>query len=209
MSALLLDNDLVACRVWCQDLEQASVNTFNFLITNVTGNPVLGDLATDLQTFMAAAIKALINNGATYKGFQLGLPLRIPQPVWEPYTTGTGIGTAGANALPRQACGLFTHITAYSGPANRGRTYLPFPSTTDDAASGVPNSSYQTRVATLTGNLLSVGAIGSGGNTATATWVVHSRVHGTSRQVDTAIFRTAWATQKKRGTYGRPNNSPI
>lgn len=114
-------------------------------------------------------------------------------------------GTIGGNALPGQVSGILTHQSTVIGRHNRGRSYIPFPAVADDSVDNTPTDGYVTR-------LLAVG-------TAMRTFVAATGVNGTfafepavavagAGGAVTVVSERAnqrWATQRRRGDYGRLN----
>src|SRR5229473_366605 len=147
MATSLLPDDVLAFKVITQDAEQVAITTFHYHIVSV-GTPAGtdADFNTGLEGVIASNWKALINGNATFKGSITSFSNRVPRPVAVIETGSAGAGTGGANALPRQASGLFSLQTAFAGRKFRGRNYIPFPSTTDDAATGIPGAPYLTKL---------------------------------------------------------------
>jgi hypothetical protein len=210
VATALQAGDILEFKIWTTDSEQASVNTFHYLVDTV-GTPAGtdADFNTGLESLVAATWKTLINNNATFKGTTTQIINRIPKPVYVTETGSAGVGSAGAIAGPRQAAGLISLKTNYAGSRYRGRSYIPFPSSTDMSGNGVPGSAYTTKLTTLNGILLAWVTVTTGGRSADFDLVVYSKKFSTTALVLTILARTAWATIKKRGTYGRPNTSPI
>ncbi len=154
---------------------------------------------------------ALLNNNANYRGSTLArvtgtLPLESPVST----IANAAIGTAGATALPKQAAGLLSLYTGFRGKHYRGRVYLPFPSSTDDTGDGSPTAGYVTRLGNLGTALLSVVTATSGASSAQFNAVTYTKNVLFPPQAYTSFAaRGAFATQKRRGDYGRINVSPI
>jgi hypothetical protein len=125
-------------------------------------------------------------------------------------TTGNGFGDNAGDALPRQTSGIISLVTALGGRKNRGRVYVPFPSETDNAIAGHPTAGYVTALgdlaAILTGPYIGVGA---GGNTNDLQPVILHRVDGSVTPITGHFERSFWATQRRRGDFGRPNTGPF
>ena len=124
------------------------------------------------------------------------------------------MGTGGATSLPKQTCGLASIKTALAGRRYRGRMYLPFPSVTMDTGDGVPTAGYQVNVVNAVTVMLSVNNITVGGRTANwNTVLVHKAgktpIPASPTPITTFVIDGGWATQRKRGYFGRINESPI
>lgn len=123
------------------------------------------------------------------------------------------VNVAGTNAdptLPTQDRGLVSWKTAYSGRAYRGRTYLPTPSTDSLTTTGKVATTTQTAWTAWAAYMIS--PIVSGGTT----WIpgVYHRkptadISSTFDQFTSAIVSDLFATQRRGGQYGRPNQLPF
>jgi len=208
--------DIWMYRAYCQQGPQVSVNTHFFkVITNGGGF----DAQEAIDSITAAArplYRALIPGGATFLGGE-GTNLTIVPTPFKNQSSQPGAGLATGISLPTQVCGIYTKHTEVAGPSGRGRTYVPFPS--DDAlgavaGSDIPTAAYQLKVFNLSGNFSGTVAY------LTATLIAFQVQWGLYREpptpappVFTPIISTVahrlWATQKRRGDYGRPNVSPF
>lgn len=212
-------SDLVLLRIWCADTEQAAVNTCWYQVAAVGATPATDeDFATQMNTLLAPLYKPVLNAHAEYRGTQVQIMLPVPpnhaaySPVFD--NSLVGPGTGGADALPRQTCGLGSFQTAKPRQANRGRIYYPFPGTIADVGDGSPVAGYVAAIGIITADL-SVGiAVVAGARTATLVRVLR---HGKDKTgftppvtpVTGSTVATKWATQRRRGSFGRANSSPI
>jgi hypothetical protein len=219
MATPLQPTDLVQVRLWCTNSEQASVNSFWYLISSV-GSPAASDqdLATELGAgFMASVVPPVINNLTTYNGVQaqihrlaLGIPIVFAA---VSSVTGAGPGTGGAIALPRQTAGLTHWSTHLAGRAYRGRTYWPFPATAHDTGDGTPTTAYVTAINAIASGLVAITGI-SGSGTAGCNFVINHRKNKAGiippqTFIISGTSEAKWGTQRRRGSFGRPNVSPI
>jgi len=209
MSQVLVAGNIIAARAWCVTGNQASVNSFYYRVVGV-GTPAATDkdFCDNFDTVVAADMKALIYNGASYKGIQAQIIWPPPLPADVVTVTNAGAGTAGANAMALQTSGIISWYTALAGRAQRGRTYAPFPSTTDNS-NGVPSAGYVTKLTNLATASQALVNILSGGRSATVVPVIWHRGTHTTDDIKAFFARAVWATQRRRGAYGRGNASPI
>jgi len=210
MALPLAPGDIMKCRVWCADAEQASVNTYYFLVNDI-GTPAAtdSDLAQGLDTLLAPLYKAIITNDASYRGVEVQIASQIPLPVPQFWATHTGAGTAGTPGLPRQAAGLVSFRTTLAGPGHRGRVFLPFVAAASNRAPGQTTTTYIDDVTDLMNALTNYSAVSSGGRTATVQFGIFSKKNSNFFALENFIVAAGWATQRRRGSYGRPNVSPI
>lgn len=211
---VVVPGNIITLRAWCSQGNQASVNTFHYLAGATSGLGVTTEeIAIEFDALISTDMKSLLNNVATYNGVQCYVN-QVPLPLPQEATAGAGSGIGGATSLPPQSCGLTEWETAFAGPANRGRTYWPFPSTTEDSTGGIPGAGYQTLLATLAGLIIAHNTFGTGGNTSAVSLVIkHGKNKAGIIPAPTPIVNAStigkWATQKRRSAFGRPNVSPI
>jgi hypothetical protein len=212
----------VRCRVWTTTTGaggQAAVNTEHYLVASVGATPATDlDVATTLDSIVENEYKVLMTGIAEYRGVQAQILNTIPPYLAfyaEQFTiANAGAGTAGTVALPGQVCGIGSYQTLQAGRAFRGRVYIPFPDVADDNGGGSPTNSYITRLNLLVSSL-SVGlSVAVAGRTATLVRVLlHRKNKAGTTPTPTPIlsFETTqgWATQRRRGSFGRQNRSPI
>ncbi len=222
MAQALAVGNFVKARIWCSSAlgnGQASVNTLWYVVGAI-GTPASTDqdVATTLDALIAAQMKGLICNISTYKGVQAQicspvLPFRATY-VAQGAIGNAGAGTAGANGLPPQTSGLISFQSALANVQNRGRFYIPFPAQLDDSGGGAPTGGYVARANALAVNVAAGLAPTTGGRTATLVRVLVHRLNKAglaipATPVISSNASTLWATQRRRGDFGRQNVSPI
>lgn len=216
MSTVLNAGDLIQYRVWCLQAEQASVNTFYYLVSAPTGSPVTDlDGARTFDAAIASLYKAIMSTDASYRGVQANIVQRVPLPAAVFYNGSVGAGGEAPPDCPRQTCGLVSWQTQLAGRRYRGRFYMPFPSVGNVQTDGIPTAAYVTSLNNLASAIRNYNVItnvGATGNMA-ATLVIHHRPGKsptpTVTPVSGQITSVKFATQRRRGSYGRANSSPI
>lgn len=212
-------NDVIAMRVWCTSAEQAAVNTFNFAVLAISAPAATDQDAADaFSTVIAPDYKAIMSTVDNFNGVQCqiidrGFPTVLFVPANDTTDAGPGI-LAGPN-LPRQACGLISWRTTKAGRKYRGRTYLPFPNGNLDTGIGAPTGGAVTAFTALANNVLNFTAIP--GFSITLGLVLRHRgfpravppIPPTDDPIADYSVPAKWATQRRRGSYGRANVSPI
>jgi hypothetical protein len=211
MTQPLTLNCVVKAQLWTVDVEQASVNTWHYQIVDLTGTPVLlEEFATKFLGVIIPLYAPMISANADIVGgvFQVVQPL--PLRVAVKSISGAQSGTAEMPAMPRQTAGLISWKTTLAGPGGRGRTYIPFPGVAATEGLGVPTDAYVTSMTDLATALFSLPVItGAAGGTATAKIGLKRQTPAEFVQFTAAVPNKKWATQKRRGSYGRPNFSPL
>ena len=204
-------------RTFAYSGNQMAVNTRYLTITSLTGAPPSESAFVNaLDATLAAVYKQALANVAQYIGSDIqNITAVKPYPSQVGATANTGNGTGGTTPMPGQVAGLVSTYTALSGRNYRGRAYIPFPPTAAGTTTtpSAPTTAYQTI-------LNSIGALTSGGQSLTVTgtivnfsWVIrHSSPPAIKDGYTTTtsyLGKPSWATQKKRGDYGRTNAIPV
>jgi hypothetical protein len=212
-------NDVVQVRLWTTATDQAAVNTFYYAVTLVGGTPATDqDLVDTFDTTIAIGILPMLDVSSLYNGCQAkvivsgGIEI---DPIGVASTTGSAAGTATGVNQSRQTAGINTWLTNKSGPANRGRTYWPFPAVTADTTDGVPTAAYLALMTTLCQSINNFDLVT--GTTTTIQQVLFRKgkphnvppIPFSDDDITGYIVRPKWATQRRRGSYGRQNVSPI
>jgi hypothetical protein len=196
--------DIYQVDVHCHALDQGAINVYHFAILATAGAPTHVTLAGTLDILAAGTYPPCLSATASYEGVELR---RIKPTKSRPVlASAPAVGSGGTPLMPRQVSGIWTKQSAGVGPGKRGRVYVPFPSSIDtNGLIDEPNATYLGNLATLatdwTGSeILTDGA----GNTTTVQFGLLSRA-GVFTPCDDFRINAKWATQRRRGKYGRPN----
>lgn len=218
MTQLLKANDLLRTRFWVKDGDQAAVNTMYFLMTGANvGGVTDQDAADSLQVVFNPLYIAVLNNNAEWRGVQAQL---VTTPTSNPAIANTNplVGTAGPIALPKQTSSLIQFQTLLAGRKYRGRIYIPFPATTAMALDGAPSATYLTNlgaIVTAISNLTFMVNVAGTKYIACQQVIPHFLKKGQvgPEEQPTLVASwsnsSRWATQRRRGAFGRQNLSPI
>ena len=185
--------------------QQLGLNLRHYQVTAVGGQGVtLGQIATNVGTVIGPLYQAVMGGGASYQGCLariVGIGPASP-PAWD--TIGTGPGIGPGDLLGKQLAGLISWYTAFSGRGNHGRTYVPFPSEGNNDPGGVPSAAYVSGITNIANAWFSVRSVGAI-DTSTLTPVLFHRAQGSSTPLLGLAVRSLWATQRRRGDFGRVN----
>lgn len=220
MSALVLQaGDVHRLIIYTYMNGQLGMNTFHTICNTVDpGPPSMINIAQFWATLFPSKYVQVMANEATYLG--LGLRHIDPLPIGSEAVSivGTGPGVGGTPPLPSQTCGLITQVGGLPALARKGRTYLPFPPSAASVAPGVPSAGYLTGIQPI-GNILINTWNMTGPYTGTqfnfiCGWRPPQPTHTPpllrSYAVPQFFVRAAkWATQRRRGGFGRPNALPF
>jgi hypothetical protein len=168
------------------------------------------------NAFLAAGIGViygtLIANGATMQGVRYA-PQPNPMGLAPIYSSATNTaGTGGAVALPKQATALIRFKTLLLGGSGENRLYIPFPPATANETTGEPTATYigllNTMALILAGPVACQSTTGGSGQLIPT---LNRRPTSTFplTQIQAGLAGHAWATQRRRGDYGRTNRSPF
>lgn len=203
-------NEIWEVRVVCYSASQIGVNTVHYRITQAT-NPIGDNIAAaQISLALAPLYKAYLPQTANYLG--VSVQRAYPLPRTRAYATKAdqGPGTQLLDMMPKQVSGLIKCWADAGGPAYRGRIYLPFPCEADNDANGQPTNSWNTLATPIKNYLYSVITVTSGGNTNDWTPVIYHRAGpSNSPTIVQAQVVLKWATQKRRGDFGRINALPF
>jgi hypothetical protein len=204
---------------WSTLLEQAAVNVRYWrVIAQPGGEPSPLAIAGFFSATFHAIYKAVLANTAFFHGVHAMKWRPAPPQVGSVNTVNQGPGTAGTEALPKQVSGIITLTTGNATRRGRGRVYVPFPSEAHSNPNGNPLQLYTDQLVNLAVSFrLELSMIG--GNTDTTFRPV---LFGRARpaignrpalpeiitDITGAVARPKFATQRRRGNYGRPNSAP-
>lgn len=164
-------------------------------------------MGTAIQTGVLAAL-SIKANVLGYRATNVYSLLPAGRPTFGTATDGSS-GDFGTKLLPTQTSGLISLRTARIGQKYRGRIYIPFPDTFYSSTnSGQPAGAYLAVLSGLGGQLLGFTGFTAGSGTVVACDAVlwHSAAQ-TRTSIVEANASVKWATQKRRGMYGVPNNT--
>lgn len=221
MSIPLIVGDLLEWTIATHLNDQVGINVFHARVAApLTGTPNDADTLNGLDNLAAPLWKSAMCTPTVYRGSMLRL-IRAGSP-FAPvvYTGNTGTGTFAGSPGPSQARGLISWQTALAGRSFRGRSYIPFPGQGANTADGLPNNGYlavlTTIISLITTNPLPITV---SGQTARLIFGIYHRkpptppatipLAGTITDISAGRRSLQWATQKRSGSFGRPNPLPF
>ncbi len=204
----LINGDLVEMTIYCKFDEQVSANVLCFVASSVTPGPTVQTVASAYDGAYGPIMKDWVCDAAEYLGVSVrNLTATVPE-ISAIAKANAGGGDSG-NSLPRQLAGLISWRTSVGGPRGRGRTYLPFPGV-DFLLNDHINAA---GVAVMNDfGVQFVGpdvVVGDGGSVTLTGSIRHRGLFAPlSHVVQTFTESTQFATQRRRGFFGRPNGVP-
>jgi len=201
--------DVIQITTWCQADDQAGLNVFHYRVTAVSsvGSNSTSNLAAGLQSAgLPAAMKAALSSKAYYKGM-LVRRLYTDLSVDIGDATGGGQGTVSGDMLPRQICGFIRKQSDVPGRRLSGRFYMPFPGEGSNDPDSIPTETYQGLLQDIATILVSTRTWGTGGSAEPVIWDRNTPAN--TRTYSTTRVAARWATQRRRGSFGKTNISPF
>jgi len=210
MATNLALGDIIRVRIACYTANQQGINVVHFRVSNVAGTAVTdAAVAAALNTVYAPRYKACLSEQARYRGVSVQrikpLPATFPQIV----TSSDGVGTVTGDMMSTQTSGIISSQTNFAGAKYRGRVYIPFPGEDDNDVLGVPENAYVTNIDDLGDELFTSTIIGTAPNETTLVPGIYHRADQTFTDITNFVARQKWATQRRRGSYGKTNPTPF
>jgi len=203
--------DLLQVRVYCQANNQVSLNVLHYVVVGVGGVGLdLNTYAAQISTIYAALYKVWMPPTADYAGVTVQ-NLTFPTSIAVTDRASAGPGTTGTELTPRQVSGLIHWTTTLAGRANRGRSYIGFPSSTFLTATGELSVAGGTALANVQAAIGPIKNVLVGGDSLSTRLAIRPpRIPGPPpveqyTTVSTGLASNLLATQRRRGDYGRSN----
>lgn len=189
---------------------QVALHVLAYRVVSLTGAGVTAnEVAAAGDTKFSAAITALCSSEANYVG-------TLAQHIW-PAPTGllgkgvanAGVGGGGTPCCPRQVAGLISKNSNTPGRSGRGHTYVGFVPVEAVQGMGAPTGAYLALLSTLATAMMEDMAVTGGTGTALLRPGIYSRKSHTIADYTLVGRETQFATQRRRGAYGRTNPNPV
>lgn len=203
---------IVRAVTYCTAPGQTAVNSHKWQLVALSSGTTFSSNAFLLEydLNMSVVYTAVLANNALYYGTQMYLmnPIGAP-PRPDSINANQVNGSAGANFLPQQSSGLIRLRSNTLGKTGQGRSYIPFPSASDNEANGTPVVGYVSRLLDIRDYLIANKLIVDGAITATFRPCLYRGGVDVPRFIEEGNAADAWATQRRRGAFGRLNNPPF
>lgn len=191
---------------------------------NLSGlNPIAGvaystqDLFTEMIALgFPALFQPICSPSVSVLGAKLYVHVPGGPPLLDQNVTDFAATCTGAiHDMPSQSCGLIRLHSTIGGSRGAGRIYTPFPNTAAQATTGLLAPAYETLLTAIGAAMITgwvVPNTGLGGGTVTVKACTKYTV-GTTPPLPFGMITQSigggFATQKRRGFFGKPNNSPF
>jgi len=172
--------------------------------------PTYGDMAYQLQTVNDSLFQAVMAVAADILGCRVTQvrPVVTPHPL-AGVATSTSSGSGANPVMPTQVSGIISVKGPFASRKGVGRNYVAFPSTVEQDADGTPTAAYVSQLQTLANSLYSSINITGAGGSCLMDPVTWTRATATANVVSSNTAKKLWATQKRRGDFGRQNPAVI
>lgn len=199
----------VALASFCEN--QLAINILHYRVSAiVTGVVDLQDVADAFSGGLGPSLADCMNISADFRGVMCNRIHPAPLSVQAISTVGQQAGTVAGDAMSKQTSGIITWQTSLAGRSNRGRTYVPFPGEADNDAAGHPTAGYVARLNLFGADVMLTTVVTNGANSVTFIPIVLRRNSvATSQAILAKRANVKWATQRRRGDYGRANTLPF
>lgn len=202
--------DIYEARFFCRFADQTSVNVRHWRVSAQSGAiPTAAAIALRLSQLTEAEYKAVLSIQAEFRGVGVRQLVVVPKPAEALDGSEAGNGTSVGDALPGQVAGLISLRTNFAGRSGRGRVYIPFPTEAQNDVDGEPTLAYIGNAQNLAAVLAQSWTLVAGTDSTTFQPIVWNRKLAQYTIITSSIVRTKWATQRRRGDFGRPNVSPV
>lgn len=205
--------------------DQLGLNNYYFGVINQVGFPTEQAVAEDLAQRWQQPYVGALTSLAAFKGVILRNFKKLEEPFAPVSYYGRPkiamVGQFGNVPMARQVSGLITVQSTRGGKGGKGRRYIPFPDAeaNEIGGSGTPTNAYLNCLTQIVGAALSTITLGIGDSSITLkplhqTYVKpEPPVPGYYDYYDVlparTIYHDAWATQRRRGSFGRLNPDPF
>jgi hypothetical protein len=202
-------NDIYRITLGTQWGNQAGLMVSHWVTTAEDGNGASQqEIANKFDTEFRIPMLPLLHVGAFWYGAKAQKIYPGGAAVPSLSTAPIAAGTGGLAGLPPQVSGLITLRTAFAGRAYRGRQYVPFPSEqASDDTTGRPTTAYNTALNGLAAKYVLEMVVGASPNVTRLRCGIFRRSNNTINYVLSTSSRGIWATQRRRGDFGRTNPS--
>lgn len=192
-----------SCVTWTAD--QLGIFDMHYQCGAIVGAGArAGKVAQAILTALEITLPPLLSVQTRLLGARMDFVRLTPLPLGG-IADSAAIGTDPGQTLPQQVSGILTKVTTLAGRANRGRCYIPFPTTTYLDTDDSPNVPYVLGLDALGADLVAVRTVTDGADSSTVGAVLYHRASNTTTAVASWLSRKRWATQHRRGNYGRTN----
>lgn len=204
--------DIYKVRVCCYTPDQIGLNILHYTVAAETGvGSSLALISQAFDTAFAVPYKAAISASAKYRGVGAQKILPGPPVVEFPTTVNDGDGTSDVGLAPCQVSGIISWSDGRAVRQGRGRSYIPFPASSMTDANGKQAAAYAALILSVATAIGQTRVCGIVGNQTTLVFGLFHRLPlpGNFTEMQLSRLPAKWATQRRRGQFGRTNVLPF
>ncbi len=188
---------------------EEAINTYHYIVTTVGATPATDhDIAQAFDGANASAIIPALPTDCKYDGVEVSLITYIPAFVTQRAGALAGPGTWASIAMGQQVSGIISWFTRLAGPKFRGRLFFPFPGVSAILA-GIPTTAYLSALNAVAVAFFGFTTVSVSGRTCGLLPVLWHRRTRTFDYIANANLPDKFATQKRRGNYGKNTMPPF
>jgi hypothetical protein len=221
MATALAAGNILEFVVVCTIPDQTSETVYHAVVAAVAGGITDADAAFSFSAQVSVPFTSWLCSYATYYGSSCRILYGVPTNRAQGDRNLTNPGLIGLPPTPSQCRGLVEYQTNLAGRSQRGRSYIPFPSSVWVTAAGfvtAPGLLALQTIATFWNGTPRV--LVRGGGSATINPIILHRgpylppppprpVPGTYDRIVSSTVSARFATQRKSGEWGRTNFAPF
>lgn len=213
MNVSFTAGDVIRVRHYCYNPEtaQVGINVVHYRCVAIAGGGtvpfILDNLAASFSQPVAANYAVLLPNICAFLGTE-AQKISPTVSVSDGSDDNAAQGTIDDDPLPNQVAGLIRWRTSVAGRSGRGRIYVPFPTELDSATPGRPDPVYVGNLDDLANAMLGTTSVTDGSEVMTVALHLWSPTLEQSFAITDVIGMPKWATQRRRGDFGRLNALP-
>lgn len=216
MAFIPVAGDYLQFRVCCYVPTQIALNILHYRVLSTVGGAMdINQAATAFSSLVAIQYKALMSSQASFRGVGC-TNLSVPRTREYAGVANAGVGTAGALNSQTQVSWLIRLRGANAGRKSIGHIYPGFPSQTYVTAAGEQTAAGLIVLTNLASQFGPSLVLTSGANALNMEMVIRNKdltVPVPKTPTGTDVFQLypapLWATQRRRGDFGRANPLPF
>lgn len=198
----------VRCSYYLFDgVNQLGINNFDFFITNTTDifAVTYGDFASAFYNAIVGTYQVQTCALTRHLGMKCSALTIHPLPLPGIVSDDASVGAAAGKSMPGQVTGITTFVGLLAGKGMRGRKYWAFPPEAHQDTNLTPDSTLVGDFDSLASGYVGFSSFDVGFESITVSPVIFHRKDGTGSNIVSHTTRKRWATQMRRGNYGKTN----
>lgn len=210
------NGDLLECTFCCNTTSQIGLNIIHLQMVTQGATPMsLLDVSQSLDVIFNPLYRALMPTLGIWRGIATR-NLMAPRTIMFPYIGNTGPGGPGTTLMPTQTSYIIKLRGYIAGRKAVGHIYPAFPDGLFGTSVGGMTSGAYISLGALASRFATLAAISNGAASSVVQLVIRNKdvtIGGVKvpqwSTVQTVLAIQKWATQRRRGQFGRTNSTPF